>query len=352
MQRYYGFYKAILMVVICLCVLVSCQQNKNPVSKATSTLTTLSKPTITHRILSPTPTVKYQLTYLSDCEEDYQCMYAVDTSCLEGQQPCLGNPQLLFKIPKTGDGPRLPAGYNSWSPDGQQVAIEAVGSQGKNDIFLGDWAGQKWINLTNSPTYQGEPSWSPDGRRIAYFSNTGKPDYFVRAFWINPAGKNSERLLQSLDASFADTQGISWSPDEKRIVFTHSDNQGHSQIYIANPDGSNLKQLTNQGEDHLHPRFSPDGQGILFTRIADPLTNSGNLYLIRPNGTDERAVTKGSLAELVGASWSPIGNWIAYSSKLEDSYDIYLTRSDGTGLTRATQSNADETFPAWRVILP
>ena len=286
-------------------------------------------------IPSPTPPVHYQITYLTACGVEFQCMFAVETSCLENDHPCLGQPQLLFKIPKTGERPRYPVLSSSWSPDGLRIIIEAVGLSGKPDIFLGDWSGEKWVNLTNSPEYEGDPSWSPDGRTITYTGKTGEPDNYLRSYTVSIDGKDVNRLLQLLDPIFPDTMRVSWSSDGKRIAFMHSDGQGYYQIYTANPDGSDLKQLTKGSEDHFDPRFSPDGQGIVFTRQPERDLMTSNLYLIESDGTDENDITQGSIGWRSESRWSPAGNWITFTSDIGG---------------RVIQSDIDVFAPAWRVV--
>jgi Tol biopolymer transport system component len=345
-------YKPVLVAWICFWVLVGCQDPASPVLTQSSESTQIPSSTETTEISSPTPVVHYQITYLAACGDEFQCMYAVETSCLESDRPCLVQPQLLFKIPKTGEGPRYPVLSSSWSPDGQRVVIDAVGLSGQPDIFLGDWSGEKWVNLTNSSEYEGDPSWSPDGRTITYTGKTGEPDNYLRAYSISPDGKNVNRLLHLLDPIFPDTIGISWSPDGRRIVFMHSDNQGYYQLYVANPDGSSLKQLTDRAEDHFDPHFSPDGQWIVFTRQPEKDLMTSNLYLIGPDGTGEKVITQGSVGWRSESRWSPAGNWITFTSDIEGNDDIYLIKPDGTGLTKVTQSDMDVFAPAWRVISP
>lgn len=334
-------------------ILASCEYF--PSQAPTSTNVSTSVPSLT--VSSPEP--HYQLTYLVTCETDVQCMYAVEVACLESENPCLGQPQLLFKIAKTGEGPRLPVLASSWSPDGQLIAIEAVGVSGQGDIYVGDWAGQTWTNLTNSPNYEGDPNWSPDGRTIAYVGNTGEPENYHRAYSITPDGKSVSRLLQSLDPIFPDTAGISWSPDGTRITFMHSDNQGYYQLYVSNPDGSNLKQLTNREEDHFDPRFSPDGQWIIYRRQPRTVEMVGDLYLIRPDGVEENAVIQDNSSWEGNQSWAPTGDWVAYELKTQEQSgdyqirsSIYLVRSDGKGAKQITQGDVDAFAPAWRTYFP
>jgi outer membrane protein assembly factor BamB len=121
-------------------------------------------------------------------------MYAIDVGCLENEKPCLGEPQLLYEVSKTDQGPKPPIAYSAWSPDGKQIAIGATGVKGQGDVFAGDWNGKSWINLTNSPLYEGEPAWTPNGLHISYSGSSGEPDYHGWAFMITPDGKHVVEL--------------------------------------------------------------------------------------------------------------------------------------------------------------
>jgi TolB protein len=238
---------------------------------------------------------------------------------------------------------------STWSPDGQEIAFEAVGMKGQSDIFVGDWAGVKWTNLTNSPYFDGDPDWSPDGRTIAYTGKNGDPDNSIFAFSITPDGINKQQLLTAL--TFPSITRLSWSPDGNKVVFMVSDNQGYYQLYTANLDGSDLKQLTYLPENHLDPRFSQDGQWIVYTKQANIDSIVSNLYKIRPDGTGEIAITEERKGWRSESRWSPTGNWIAFTSDVDGNYDLFLIRQDGADLVKVTHNGSDVLGPAWRRFL-
>lgn len=165
--------------------------------------------------------------------------------------------------------------------------------------------------------------------------------------------------------------------------------QGQWDIYAIAPDGSNLRQLTNDTFEDSDPAYSPDGTKIAF---ASRRNNNWDVYVIDLlNGQETRLTSSphydgaptwhpnGQLlayesyqaenldlwqAPLDGSeppvnltSNSPAGDFapayhptqpiIAFSSWREGSKDLYLLEVDSGNLTRLTNSPAAEEWPAW-----
>jgi TolB protein len=257
--------------------------------------------------VTPANNVKYELTYYSDCETGSQCIYAVEVGCINSENPCLGKPQVLFKLAQTDAGPKPPILYSSWSPDGQQIAVVAPGVNGRTDIFVGNSTGTVWTNITKSSEREWEISWSPDGQSFAFTAKSENPDDPIKVFSISPRGENRKQLLQLLDSSFTNVHSPSWSPDGKRIVFMSADHNGNNQIYVTNIDGTNLNQITKDSDNQIDPRFSPNGEWIIFRRETNKTERVSNFYLIRPDGTNEHQITGNDDKWKVEPNWSPRG---------------------------------------------
>ena len=105
--------------------------------------------------------------------------------------------------------------------------------------------------------FRGGLTWSPDGKRIAFAakSATGDRLYIVDA----ASGKLVRKLSFPLDGIYFPN----WSPLGDRIAFCGL-KDGHSDLYLTNPDGSALQRLTADLYDDREPAWSPDGSRLVF----------------------------------------------------------------------------------------
>ena len=67
---------------------------------------------------------------------------------------------------------------------------------------------------------------------------------------------------------------------------------------------------------------------------------------INPDGSDMRVLTNGPGSD-ENPSWSPSGRQILFSSNREGKSNLYVMNADGTELERITPNDANYTSPAW-----
>jgi Tol biopolymer transport system component len=127
-----------------------------------------------------------------------------------------------------------------------------------------------------------------------------------------------------------------------RIAF-HSDRDGDFEIYLIDPDGSNLIQLTDNAVDDFWPVVSPDGTQIAFWSDRDV---NQEIYVMDADGSNQTRVTNHGAADRQPA-WSPDGSRIAFHRVVSGATEVYTIKPDGTGEIRLTNNSFDDEEPAW-----
>jgi formylglycine-generating enzyme required for sulfatase activity len=119
------------------------------------------------------------------------------------------------------------------------------------------------------------------------------------------------------------------------IVFV-SDRSGNLKIWRMHANGKELKQLTTDAQADADPRFSPDGQRILYTTLRGGFPE---VWMMNRDGSDQHFVTKGSQG-----NWSPDGKSILF---IQDN-QTYV-RELGSGKERRVTPESWERcgVPAW-----
>ena len=117
---------------------------------------------------------------------------------------------------------------------------------------------------------------------------------------------------------------LAWTkaPKTAKIVFA-SDITGNLDIYLMNPDGSEVAQLTQHQSRDYAPVFSPTGEHILFVSHRD---GQRDVFLMDADGQNVKRVFK-SAADRSAPAWSPDGNRIVYFRYHDEA--IYTADLDG-----------------------
>jgi Tol biopolymer transport system component len=124
-----------------------------------------------------------------------------------------------------------------------------------------------------------------------------------------------------------------------------------SQIFIANADGTNVRQLTNYLNGACNFDWSPDGKQIVFVSPcldrAMQYPNS-SLYTLSVDTGDIKELFSGPVGDFEPA-WSPDGKKIAYTSVRDGSMQIYIYDFDKAAPTRLTspENNVQSRYPSW-----
>lgn len=177
-----------------------------------------------------------------------------------------------------------------FTPEGDEITFSSS-KDGTPDIYSMNLANNKIKKLTSSYGIEVSPAVSPDSRYVAFVSDRGgSPQIYV----MRKDGSDVRRI--TFEGSY--NTSPSWSPKGDKIVF--SGRRGTNQIFIVNPDGTGLTQLTSQGNNE-DASFSPDGRYVTFSSDRDGVKG---IYLMRASGESQRRITPRNL-KAYGPGWSP-----------------------------------------------
>jgi Tol biopolymer transport system component len=119
----------------------------------------------------------------------------------------------------------------------------------------------------------------------------------VSNLWVWPAGDlaHGGKEITSGRGRSDGLSGLAWTPDG-RLVFG-SAASGRLEIWIANADGSDARQLTNDPDPSLQPAVAPDGTFIAFHRFK---TGGMDVWRMALDGSDARPITH------TGTAFNPV----------------------------------------------
>jgi dipeptidyl aminopeptidase/acylaminoacyl peptidase len=139
------------------------------------------------------------------------------------------------------------------------------------------------------------------------------------------------------------------SPDGSRIAFVAWSDEGASDVWVVNRDGTGPQRLTSSTELDDQPAWSPDGTRIAWRSLASE--QQGDVWVMKADGTEKRRLTidpSPATVNDVRPAWSPDGSRIAYGSSWNGNLDIWTMRaSDGGDPRRLTTGEASDADPAW-----
>jgi dipeptidyl aminopeptidase/acylaminoacyl peptidase len=163
----------------------------------------------------------------------------------------------------------------AWSTDHNLYAVPVDGSRPPRCLTA---ANKAWDTT---------PAFSPDGKTLAYLA-MARPGYEADRYrivlrpWPDASGK--DRLLtEAWDFSVA---SFAWSPDGTKLLAT-APNKGQTSLFAVDVKTGAAAVVVEAG---TVAGFAPAGERIVFER--NTLLSPTEIYSVKPDGTDERAVTR------------------------------------------------------------
>ena len=176
---------------------------------------------------------------------------------------------------------------------------------------------------------------APAGRMAFVSERDGNEEIYI----MNPDTSNLLRLTSNQ----ASDRVPAWSFDSNRIAFV-SNRDGNDEIYVMGANGSNQIRLTSNPAKDWAPAWSADGSSLAFESFRD---GNWELYVVRPNDGSLTRLTNNQAGDNQPV-WSPVDpRRMAFVSGRDGNGDIYAINSDGGGLTRLTSDVAPDSNPSW-----
>ena len=264
------------------------------------------------------------------------------------------------------------------SPDGKWLAFGRVYSNATMDIYLLNLKNNRVRPVTSDRRQIDDLAWIADGKKIIFVSNRdGIPRLWsVRAKGGQPklleiGGLNAKHLsisrqhnrlvysveqlrcniwradIRNTDAGIIRCNRLLssskcdyfpvYSPNGQKIAF-NSNQMGVSEICTCNLDGSQYVQLTDLQSNSGCPRWSPDGELILFD--ARP-NGDGDILVVDANGSKPpQNLTDHPFDDRI-PSWSRDGRFVYFGSNRSGSRQIFKMSAEGGDAVQLTQGGGN-----------
>ena len=211
--------------------------------------------------------------------------------------------------------------YPTLSPDGSLVAYEGANEDGNGGgaikVQTSGNAPARQLLAPPAGAVDRFPNWSPDGREIAFarFSADAGCQVLI-------ASATGGALRQATRCDGTELLSFDWTPDGRGLVFGSMvgryAHRGIRVLDLASGQWRALAYSVDQDDFDYAPRYSPDGQWLVFVRNPQ----LGDLWRVPAAGGKPEQLTN-EAAELRGWAWLDDGRTIVFGRRVDSEARLY-----------------------------
>ena len=228
----------------------------------------------------------------------------------------------------------------SWSPHGKRIAFWGMSDAlSHRDLWTIDPNAPRpketVVRVTNDPALDWNPVWSPDGKFLYFGSNRDG----TMNLWRIPIDEDSGKPRGapeplSLPSTFSGHFAVSASGDIAYVAVTRSYRLLAFPFAPKEAALGEPKALLDGSLEVLSCQASPDGRSIAFTTGGA----QEDLFVANADGTRLRQLTDDAARDRA-VSWSPDGRVLYFYSNRDGAYHVWSIHADGSGFTRVTSES-------------
>jgi eukaryotic-like serine/threonine-protein kinase len=236
------------------------------------------------------------------------------------------------------------AAQPTWSPHGQRIAFWGE----RADIWTIAASGGTPVRVTNDPALDWNPCWSADGKYLYFISDRGGSMNLWRVA-INELTGQVKGTPEPATTPATDLLHLSIAREGRHMVYVQRTKQRRLQALPFDPVTATVRDvpvfITHGTGFATHPSLSPDGKWLAYSSSSSP---QEDIYIIRTDGTGLRQLTNDAPKDRV-PRWSPDGKSIAFYSDRKNRNEIWAVAPDGNGTLEQLTfvGNGRAVFPTW-----
>lgn len=226
------------------------------------------------------------------------------------------------------------------APDGKSAVFIRI-VEGREQLFTINLDGSGEKQITRGAFDDEDPAWSPDGRKIAFVRIAGgKKSIHL----VNPDGSGDEAISPATQSPIHPA----WSPDSRRILYCTDDDlrppaKNEAEIYAVDVATKQVTTLISGGIN-TYPVMSQDGRKIAYRKIVGEMNSE--VFVADADGSNPKNLTNHWSFEGWPA-WSPDGRTIAFAGNRNAAYQIFLMDPDGGNVRLLANTEGRGTAPKW-----